>query len=137
VDYWPVLLENLQARAITNIQFAGPQTNPTPFLKLCKVFLSISEWPGFPPGCLDAMALGIPVIANAQDAAKVLDSHGKNGFAFVGNDPKAAAHQVQRLLTNPALRRRLGRTTRMVAAGKFSRRNQLRRYRHLFAGPVQ
>jgi glycosyltransferase involved in cell wall biosynthesis len=136
-DYWPVLLENLQARAITNIQFAGPQTNPAPFLKLCKVFLSISEWSGFPPGCLDAMALGIPVIANAQDVARALNSHGKNGFAFVGNNPTAAAHQVQRLLTNPALRRRLGRTARTVAARKFSQRNQLRSYRHLFAGPVQ
>jgi glycosyltransferase involved in cell wall biosynthesis len=136
-DYWPVLLDGLRARAITNIHFAGPQADPAPFLKLCKVFLAISEWPGFPPGCLEAMALGIPVIANGREAAVAQASHEKKGFACAGNDPKAAAHEVHRLLTNSVLRRRLGRTARTAAIREFSMPKLVRSYRHLFAGPVR
>ena len=114
-DYWPVLLESLDTRGITNIHFAGPHTDATGFLKLFKVFLAVSEWQGVPFNCLEAMALGIPVIAAGES--------------------KAMAQDVCALLKSPALRRRRGAIARKAAAKKFSMKAMVRRYCQLLTKP--
>jgi glycosyltransferase involved in cell wall biosynthesis len=134
-DYWPVLLDNLRSRGLTNIHFAGPHADVPPILKLSKVFLAVSEWPGFPPGCLEAMALGIPVVANSTKA--VMGRTIKKGIVFAGGDQKAAAHQVRRLLTDTVLRRRLGKDAGRTFVSHFSLTKMVRSYSRLLAMPVR
>ena len=112
-NYWPVLLESLRKKGITNVHFAGPHTDTTSILKLFKVFLEVSEWQGISYNSLEALSLGIPVI-NAGDS-------------------KAMAQQVCLLLKNSALRISLGTIARKTATQKFSMKTMIRRYSQLFA----
>lgn len=135
-EFWPVLLDNLHARHITNIHFAGSHAQATPLLKLFKVYLAVSEWPGFPHGCLEAMALGIPVVANGGAGLDTQMHPAESGIVIERGDPKAMARQVQLLLTNAASRRRLGAAARKTAAREFPMSMMVRRYSQLLDGPV-
>jgi len=132
-DYWPVLLETLRARGISNICFAGPHADLTPLMKLFKVFLAVSEWPGFPPGCLEAMALEIPIMTNGALPVWAQTPRGKKAFAIHANSPQAAAQYARELLTDGAVRRGLGKAAK-AAAREFSMAKMVRDYRRLFTG---
>ena len=133
-DYWPVLLEQLRSRGVANIHFAGPRADAAQFLKRCKVFLAVGEWPGFAPGCLEAMALGIPIIANSMKEIAARSPRWTKGFAFHAADPESAAQSARQLLTNPALRRRLAKAAKATALREFSISRMARSYHRLLAG---
>ncbi|HUE36100.1 MAG TPA: glycosyltransferase, partial [Candidatus Acidoferrum sp.] len=133
-DYWQMLLEILHARKITNLCFAGPQTDLTPFMKLFKVFLAVSEWQsGFPPGCLEAMVQGIPIVTNGVPSIRARHTPRTKSFAIHANGPQAAAQYTRELLNDGALRRWFGRTAQATALREFPITRMLRRYQQLFA----
>jgi glycosyltransferase involved in cell wall biosynthesis len=57
---------------------------------------------------MEAMATGLPVVATAYKALPELVHHGKNGYLF-GDDYKEAAKYLVKILTNDALRKKMGR----------------------------
>ncbi|HEY1663433.1 MAG TPA: glycosyltransferase [Verrucomicrobiae bacterium] len=136
-DYWPVLLETLRARAITNIHFAGSPADARPLAKLFKAFVAVSEWPGIPTGCLEAMALGIPIMTSGAQPVWAHPSRGKRAFAVHANSPQAAAQYARELFTDPALQRELGKAAKTAAVSDFSQAKMVRNYRQLFAGTMK
>ncbi len=134
-DYWPQLLERLQSRRITNVHFAGPHAEVTPFLRTFKVFVTISESPGCPNASLEALACGLPVIANSAGGTAEQIRHGANGFLVSGNDPKEIARHIHQLLTNKTLYRRLAAAARVMARKRFPMALMVKQYQRLFEGP--
>jgi glycosyltransferase involved in cell wall biosynthesis len=134
-DYWPVLQERLRSKRVTNIHFAGPRHEVSPFLRLFKVMVMIADSPGCPNASLEAMALGIPVIANAAGGTGEQVRDGQNGFLVGGLDPKEMASRVRELLTDPAKRRRYGEAARTLVTKNFSMDLMARRYLELFEYP--
>jgi len=136
-DYWPLLLERLHSKQVTNIHFAGPQSDVTPFLRLFKIFVMLADQPGCPNASLEAMALGLPVIANSAGGTAEQIRHGVNGFLVSGDDPKEMARHVRHLLVNKAIHRRFSAAARTTAAKDFTMDLMTRRYRQLLAGPAR
>jgi glycosyltransferase involved in cell wall biosynthesis len=136
-DYWPQLLDRLHARQVTNIHFVGPHPEVTPFLRLFKIFVMLADQPGCPNASLEAMAVGLPVIANSAGGTAEQVRHGVNGFLVTGNDPKEMARHVRHLLVNQAVRRRFSAAARIMAEKNFSMDLMTRRYRQLFANPTR
>jgi len=134
-DYWPALVERLRARHVANIHFVGPHHEVTPYLRLCRVLVMIADTPGCPNVSLEAMALGIPVVANAAGGTGEQVIDGENGFLVGGKDPKEMASRVRMLLTDRELRRRCGETARETAVRRFSMEAMVRRYLDLFGDP--
>lgn len=134
-DYWPALMERLRARRVHNIHFVGPHHEVTPYLRLCRTLVMIADTPGCPNVSLEAMVLGIPVVANAAGgtAEQVID--GETGFLVGGADPREMAARVRALLTDRELRRRCGEAARETATRKFSMHAMVRRYLDLFGDP--
>ena len=135
-DYWPALMERLRARRVNNIHFVGPHHEVTPYLRLCRALVMIADTPGCPNVSLEAMALGIPVVANAAGGTGEQVTDGENGFLVGGTDPQEMAARVHALLTDRDLRRRCGEGARETATRRFSMEAMVRRYLELFGDPV-
>lgn len=58
---------------------------------------------------LEAMGLGKPVVATRHVGTADYIRHGENGFLVEPGDAEGLAREVQKLLDDPALRRRIGR----------------------------
>ncbi len=135
-DYWPLLIERLHSKQVTNIHFAGPHSEITPFLRLFKIFLMLADQPGCPNASLEAMAVGLPVIANSAGGTAEQVRHGVNGFLVTGDNPKEMAQHVLHLLGNKTVHRRFSAAARATATKDFPMDLMTRRYRQLLASPT-
>lgn len=75
---------------------------------------------GFGVACLEAMAHGRPVVATDVGGLRDLVVDGKTGLVVPTRDPAALRAALERLLGDPALRRRLGSGGRERAQEHFS-----------------
>jgi glycogen(starch) synthase len=75
---------------------------------------------GFGVACLEAMAHGRPVVATRVGGLRDLVVDGKTGLLVPPRDVQALRAALERLLSDPELRRRLGAAGRTRAAERFS-----------------
>lgn len=75
---------------------------------------------GFGVACLEAMAHGRPVVATDVGGLRDLVVDGETGLVVPSRDPAALRAALDRLLADPALRRRLGSAGRRRAQERFS-----------------
>ncbi len=87
---------------------------------------------GLPNVVLEAMAVGIPVIATKASAAGEAVTDGENGFLVPPANPRALADAMQRILSDDALRARLGEAGRHRVANAFDISRNIRTLRALF-----
>ena len=83
------------------------------------VFAQISLQEGLPIALLDAMALGLPVIATAVGGMPDVLQDRVTGFV-VDPSREAVSKGLQELIRNPELRRRLGASARIWASSELS-----------------
>ncbi len=86
---------------------------------------SLSE--GFGLAAAEASACGVPVIASRTSSLPEIVVHEKTGILVPPHAPARLAEAVLRLLDDPGLGRRLGRTGRTRIVTGFSRNQTLRR----------
>jgi D-inositol-3-phosphate glycosyltransferase len=79
------------------------------------VLVMPSHYESFGMVALEAMACGTPVIASYVGGLKYTVLHGVTGFHFPVRDERALAAELLRLLTDDALRARLGRQAAAAA----------------------
>lgn len=68
-----------------NISYLGFLDNPYPILKNSKVMLMTSRWEGLPMSCLEALALGVPIVTTPVDGINKIVINGVNGFKSENN----------------------------------------------------
>ena len=81
------------------------------------VYAHSSDWEGLPNSLIEAMALGLPVVATdcpCGGPAELIEE-GENGLLVPVGDAKAMAEGILRLIEDPALAERLGENARRVA----------------------
>ena len=66
----------------------------------------------FPLVVLEAMGVGLPVVTTTEGALPEMIREGENGFLCPKQDPYALADALARLLSDPALRTRMGESGR-------------------------
>ncbi|MDO8550910.1 MAG: glycosyltransferase [Ignavibacteria bacterium] len=86
-----------------NFIFYGSLLNPAEILEKTNCYISTSIWEGLPLGALEAMSLGLPVIATNVVGNKDVVIHNKTGYLFNINDPDEAACFVIQLFNNERL----------------------------------
>jgi len=89
----------------------------------------ISKEQGCPNASLEAMAAGLPVVANDDGGTAEQVVHGETGYISGHDDPAGMAAWVEKLLTNDALALRLGEAGRDRARVTFSMDEMVERYR--------
>jgi glycosyltransferase involved in cell wall biosynthesis len=88
---------------------------------------------GLPISLLEALATGLPVVASAAGGVPTAIEDGVNGFLIPRGDVGALVARLSQLLTDAALRERMGRSARSTAETRFSRQQMLEQTEAVFA----
>lgn len=80
------------------------------------VYAFSSDWEGLPNALLEAMALGLPIVATDCPCGgpRTVMEDGVNGVLIPIKDPKALEEGINRLIENPGLGEQLGRNARKI-----------------------
>jgi glycosyltransferase involved in cell wall biosynthesis len=102
------------------INFRGPVGDPTGLLRRADVFILPSREEGMSVALLEAMALGMPVLASSIPGNLQLIRDGEHGYLFSPNDPIRLARAINELWADPAQAASLGRAARKRVELEFS-----------------
>lgn len=83
---------------------------------------------GMPIALLEAMALGVPVIATAVGAVPEFVRDGTSGILVPPADPDSLANALERFQTNPAFRRQVGSAAKVDVLSRFTPEVMARQY---------
>ncbi|HEX2218349.1 MAG TPA: glycosyltransferase family 4 protein [Gemmatimonadales bacterium] len=90
------------------VHFLGQRSDVDRVLAGSQVSLLITNWEGFPLSILEAMRAGLPVVASAVGGVGESVRDGENGYLIPRGDVDRLRACIERLLTDPELRARLG-----------------------------
>lgn len=120
---------------------AQPQESVRALLSRVAVFVMPSvvtaggNQDGIPVALMEAMASGAAVVATTVSGLPELVRHEENGLLVPPEDPVALAAALERLLGDPALRRRLGQAARRSVESEFdAAREAAKLLEHMNAG---
>jgi glycosyltransferase involved in cell wall biosynthesis len=82
---------------------------------------------------IEAMAVGVPVVAPASGGPVEIVEHGKTGFLYPAGDAAAAAAHVVALMRDPELADAMGRAAAETARERYSIERQVAANRRLLA----
>ena len=102
------------------VHFLGPRRDVPDLLNAMDIFVLPSHSEGVSLALLEAMAAGLPVIATAVGGLPEVVQDGDNGLLIPPRDSAALAAALERLLTDPALVRRLGANARTLVREHYS-----------------
>lgn len=125
-----------ELRLKERVYFFGLVENPQYFLQQADIFVLCSRYEGFPLALAEAMACGLPVIATEYHyGVKEIITDGVNGLIVPPEDRESLSLALDRLMSNPEERERLGRRAREVAK-RFSLEKVMRLWETLIDGVV-
>ncbi len=75
---------------------------------------------GLPKVLIEAAAAGRPIVTSDVPGCREVVAHGDNGLLAPARDARALADAIERLVKDPALRRRMGQRGRQRAESEFS-----------------
>ncbi len=101
------------------LELRGRIAEMAPVYQEGDIFVLTSEYEGAPNVLLEAMASGLPVVADNVGGVPELVRHGKDGFLVEPNDDEGLAAALTRLICDPQLRLALGRNARAHVEADF------------------
>lgn len=90
------------------VRFLGQRMDVDQLLATAQVSVLTTNWEGFPLSILEAMRAGLPVVATAVAGIGEAVSEGETGYLVPRGDVELVRQRVERLLTDPVQRLRLG-----------------------------
>jgi glycosyltransferase involved in cell wall biosynthesis len=97
------------------VTLAGFQREVRPYYSLATLVAVPSHSEGSPNVVLEAMAAGLPIVANAVGGVPEILREGVTGLMVEPRHPEAMAKAILRILSNPDLKARLGAEARTRA----------------------
>lgn len=120
-----------ESAGLVNVRFAGEVREVGDWLAACDAFLYPSRHEGLGSTLLDAMALGLPVIATRVGGIPELVRPGENGYLVEAGDVGAMASAVLALAGDEGSRRRIA-AANQARALEFSADAMTERYVNLY-----
>ncbi|HEX7311868.1 MAG TPA: glycosyltransferase family 4 protein, partial [Gaiellaceae bacterium] len=90
-----------------NVTLTGQVADACVLIELMDVLVSLAPAEAFGIAVLEAMALGVPVIASATGGPREIIEDGESGLLVAGSRPEDVADAVHRVLDDVRLRERL------------------------------
>ena len=103
----------------SSVCFLGKQESFAGVLASSDVFLLPSETESFGLAALEAMSCGVPVVATNIHGLPEVVVDGETGFLAPVGDVETMAARVVQILSDPALRKKMGQAARKRAVDKF------------------
>jgi glycosyltransferase involved in cell wall biosynthesis len=114
------------------IRFLGWRKDVPELLAISDVFVMTSLWEGLPRAILEAMCLGLPVVANGVDGVNDVVINGSTGFLSRPLDPAQAAGFVVGLLADGKAARAMGEKGREFIGREFDIDEMVRQQEALY-----
>lgn len=114
-----------------NVLFAGLLDNVQERLHDFDLFVSSSLWEGLPTVIMEAMAVGLPVIATDIPGTREMISDGINGRLVPPRDPITLADTINKMIENSKMRQIFGKAGKETVK-QFSIENIAQRYLELY-----
>ena len=115
-----------------DVTFHGNQIHVERILEQGDLFLSASRSESFGLASLEALALGVPVVATRTGGVPEVVCHDRNGLLCPVGDVEALAASCVALLGDPVLRRTFAAHGRRWARSRFDRGGIVARYREIY-----
>jgi len=135
----PVLPE-MKGRATPNVEFLGRLEfgDLLKFYRKSRILVVPSLWfEPFGMVAIDAMALGVPVIASRIGGLPYVVEDGVTGSLFEAGNPEDLVRKVKCLWENPAICSQMGSAARQRVSGKYSQRGYYRSLLTVYETAVQ
>ncbi|MCL6625957.1 MAG: N-acetyl-alpha-D-glucosaminyl L-malate synthase BshA [Alicyclobacillus shizuokensis] len=114
------------------VHFLGKQDEVAELYQASDVFLLVSEKESFGLVALEAMASGLPVVGTTAGGIPEVVADGETGLLAPVGDISRLAQLVMRLLTDEALRLRMGEAGRARAMRLFCLEDKVAEYERLY-----
>lgn len=114
------------------IHLAGFQQDVRPFYQCLDLLVIPSINEGLSNALLEAMATGLPVLANSACGNSEVLADGRDGFVRDLNSPEHISASLAELLGDPARLRAIGETARRKVVADYSLESMAERYRDLY-----
>ncbi|MBI4064480.1 MAG: glycosyltransferase family 4 protein [Elusimicrobia bacterium] len=124
--------QQILKNAPPNLKYLGWRQDAAKIIKAGNLFVLTSLWEGLPRSAVEALRLGVPVVAYASDGLNEIIEDGKNGFLAPQGNFEALSQQVLRLLKSPAMRDSMTLAARRSIGPEFDINNMVRRQEELY-----
>ena len=101
-----------QTNLAASVFLLGHQNNPYEWLQRADIFVLTSLWEGLSVALMEAMAIGLPVVATATGGTPELITHLQNGYLIPRNSPEALADAIEFLIHHPDVAKQMGENAR-------------------------
>jgi sugar transferase (PEP-CTERM/EpsH1 system associated) len=116
------------------VVFTGQHDNVLPYLRAMDVFLLTSLREQMPMTILEAMAVGVPVVATSVGEIPHMIDDGVNGFVHRRDAPVEVFVQSLSFLLSPTYRKCMGESARQKIMESFQQETMVQRYQALIEG---
>jgi glycosyltransferase involved in cell wall biosynthesis len=103
-----------------SVRLLGNRNDMRPFLHGADVFVLPSRWEGLPVALLEAMGAGLPVVATRVEGVEEVVEHAGQGLLVPPEDAPALADALVQLISDSALRLRMGSAARSRIRESFT-----------------
>lgn len=121
-----------QLKLQKHVRFLGRQDSVEEILTAADLLILASESESFGLVALEAMAMGLPVVATDSGGIREVVAHEETGYLEPVGDVAALARRCSEIARDPALARRLGQAGRRRAEERFCMADGIRRYEALY-----
>ena len=115
-----------------SIIFTGFRADATRVMAAADVFTLASKWEGLPVALMEALALGLPIVATDVGGVGETLRHEVDALLVKPNDTHSLADALQRVLADPALRSKLAAAS-LKRAAAFDVARAVRRIEEIYA----
>lgn len=115
-----------------NVEFLGPRTDVMDLMRRASALVLCSESEAFGWVIVEAMSVGLPVVASAVDGPRQIIEQEKSGLLVAVGDVQGYASQIRRILTNAELSASLAGCARTTVEGKYSAYTMVQRIRQVY-----
>ena len=132
-QYFEKITATAQKKLGTGVRFYGANFETISQIAQFDAYVVLGKHQGCPNALLEALAVGLPCVANNDGGTREQVIDGVTGLLVSSTNPASVAFALKRILSNRNLAKRLGRAGRSHVEKHFSMREMTEKYLQLFA----
>lgn len=114
------------------VNFIGFSDEPADFLSNLNIFLLSSSSEGFSIATIQAMAVGLPVVATRSGGPEEFITHEINGWLVDPDNPQCIAEAMKKLSSNDKLRRKIAMAGQQQVNNAFDVKSMVSAYEEIY-----
>lgn len=103
-----------------SVKFLGMVDDVPAMLKVADIYVQPSLNEGLPNSVLEAMSMGLPIVATKISGNEDIVIEGENGFLVPPKDSNCLENALLKLIENQSLRKKMGRRSRTIIEENYA-----------------